>query len=339
MFLAVFSPSHCAGHHFWAVHDADHPRHDPATAGVLGDPIVDVYEAQDAALGRLLDVVGRRHARDGAPQPRDGAPLRRHVPPRPDAPANREGVLDLAIGADAAGSPPGRGPTTNRRRGREPGSFMWYVDGGRRSSRFPTTTYAARYASTFVVGSPPGRSHRAGSSIRSATCSRASWRLGRTSRPVNRLSNAWCASRPATTVRLGTVCPTCSSNGTAAHRFAASVRRTTGESIRSTRGSVRAITSPAVFLSPRGPGIQPGRRADAISMIDARADDRGGSRGRPPGRRRDHPVRPHRVSDACVARADTRGRSSLAVCLSIRRGRGGGRRACTRRWRQRARMR
>jgi predicted AlkP superfamily phosphohydrolase/phosphomutase len=50
----VFSESHCAGHQFLALHDPTHPAHDPAQRAELGDPLLQVYEELDAALGRLL---------------------------------------------------------------------------------------------------------------------------------------------------------------------------------------------------------------------------------------------------------------------------------------------
>jgi predicted AlkP superfamily phosphohydrolase/phosphomutase len=52
-FMVVFGESHCVGHQCWHLHDGDHPRHDAAVAGVMGDPVVDVYERLDAALGHL----------------------------------------------------------------------------------------------------------------------------------------------------------------------------------------------------------------------------------------------------------------------------------------------
>jgi predicted AlkP superfamily phosphohydrolase/phosphomutase len=59
LLLAVFGESHCVGHQCWHVHDRDHPRHDPALVGGMGDPIVDVYERLDAALGHVLAGVDR----------------------------------------------------------------------------------------------------------------------------------------------------------------------------------------------------------------------------------------------------------------------------------------
>jgi len=58
LFCVVFSDSHCAGHQFWHYHDPAHPRHDPAAAGALGDPLKEVYRALDAAIGRLIDQAG-----------------------------------------------------------------------------------------------------------------------------------------------------------------------------------------------------------------------------------------------------------------------------------------
>lgn len=58
LFFAVIAESHCAGHQCWHLHDRDHPRHDAAQAGVLGDPIVDVYRRLDRSLGAVLERAG-----------------------------------------------------------------------------------------------------------------------------------------------------------------------------------------------------------------------------------------------------------------------------------------
>ena len=58
LFFAVFGESHCVGHQCWHAHDRDHPRHDPALVGDIGDPIVDIYERLDAALGHVLAGAG-----------------------------------------------------------------------------------------------------------------------------------------------------------------------------------------------------------------------------------------------------------------------------------------
>ena len=52
--IQVFSETHCAGHQLWHTHDTEHPAHDPA-----GDDLVRrVYEAVDAAVGKIVAGVG-----------------------------------------------------------------------------------------------------------------------------------------------------------------------------------------------------------------------------------------------------------------------------------------
>jgi predicted AlkP superfamily phosphohydrolase/phosphomutase len=58
LFFFGFSEAHCIGHQAWCVHDPEHPRHDAAISEELGDPVYQVYEALDAAIGRLLDRLG-----------------------------------------------------------------------------------------------------------------------------------------------------------------------------------------------------------------------------------------------------------------------------------------
>lgn len=54
LFFTVYGEGHCIGHQAWLLHDPQHPRHDPAVAARVGDPVRDVYEAIDESLGRLL---------------------------------------------------------------------------------------------------------------------------------------------------------------------------------------------------------------------------------------------------------------------------------------------
>ncbi len=55
LFLAVFGESHAIGHQQWHLHDEGHPRFDPAARDSAGgDPVLQVYRAIDAELGRLL---------------------------------------------------------------------------------------------------------------------------------------------------------------------------------------------------------------------------------------------------------------------------------------------
>lgn len=58
LLAAVFSDAHCICHRCWHLHDENHPRHDPEFACAEGNPVLDVFRAQDRALGRLLDLVG-----------------------------------------------------------------------------------------------------------------------------------------------------------------------------------------------------------------------------------------------------------------------------------------
>ena len=59
IFIGGFTESHCSGHQLWHLHDPQHPKHDPHLAASLGNPLLDVYKAIDAALGRLIEMAGR----------------------------------------------------------------------------------------------------------------------------------------------------------------------------------------------------------------------------------------------------------------------------------------
>ena len=60
LFMLNFSEAHCAGHHLWAARDPTHPQYRPAFRSVLGeDPLLDVYQAIDRGLGRIVDALGR----------------------------------------------------------------------------------------------------------------------------------------------------------------------------------------------------------------------------------------------------------------------------------------
>lgn len=58
LFLTVFADPHCVGHQCWHVRDPRHPAHVPAMAAAVGDPVLDVYAAIDASIGRIVDHVG-----------------------------------------------------------------------------------------------------------------------------------------------------------------------------------------------------------------------------------------------------------------------------------------
>ena len=59
LFATAFADPHCVGHQCWHVRDANHPLHDPEAAALVGDPVMDVYVAIDAAIGRMLEDVDR----------------------------------------------------------------------------------------------------------------------------------------------------------------------------------------------------------------------------------------------------------------------------------------
>jgi predicted AlkP superfamily phosphohydrolase/phosphomutase len=55
LFLAAFSESHSVGHQLWHLHDPDHKRFDSSRREQVGDPVLRVYQALDAQIGRLAD--------------------------------------------------------------------------------------------------------------------------------------------------------------------------------------------------------------------------------------------------------------------------------------------
>jgi len=57
LLITVFGEPHCAGHQTWHIHDLAHPQHDPRTRETLGDPILEMNERLDHAVGHLLEQV------------------------------------------------------------------------------------------------------------------------------------------------------------------------------------------------------------------------------------------------------------------------------------------
>jgi len=57
LLVQVFTETHCCGHQCWHLHDPGHPNYD---ASVLGgsDPLLEVYQAADKALGDVLAAAG-----------------------------------------------------------------------------------------------------------------------------------------------------------------------------------------------------------------------------------------------------------------------------------------
>jgi len=268
VFLTVFSPSHCAGHHFWALHDSDHPRHDPAVAAVLGDPIVDVYEAQDAALGRLLDVVGDETIvmlllNHGMGPHYDatfllGQMLRRM--------AKQTSISRTALLREKARRVAGR--LTNRPHGREPGSFMWYVDGGLPFFGVPNNdVYGAIQIN--VRGREPAGQIASGREF-DQMCDLlenelATWTNLETGEPlVQRVVRIeTCYAGP----ELGKLPDLLVEwNRSAPIRSIGSPRY--GRIDQEYAGLRTGDHVPGGLLVTRGPGVQPGRAPDAIAMVD-----------------------------------------------------------------------
>ena len=54
LLFQVFTEGHCAGHQCWHLHDPAHPAHDPEIAASVGDPLLRVYRAVDAAIAELV---------------------------------------------------------------------------------------------------------------------------------------------------------------------------------------------------------------------------------------------------------------------------------------------
>jgi predicted AlkP superfamily phosphohydrolase/phosphomutase len=54
----VFADSHCAGHHFWHMHDSSHRAHDQKAREIAGNLLQEIYVALDTALARVLESAG-----------------------------------------------------------------------------------------------------------------------------------------------------------------------------------------------------------------------------------------------------------------------------------------
>jgi predicted AlkP superfamily phosphohydrolase/phosphomutase len=57
-FMVLFGESDTVGHHYWAFHDPQSPRHDPAGAAEFGGAIRTIYRQLDQAVGSLLATAG-----------------------------------------------------------------------------------------------------------------------------------------------------------------------------------------------------------------------------------------------------------------------------------------
>lgn len=59
-FYVAFTEQHCTGHHCWHMLDPTHPDYDAEIVAQVGNPMLDVYRAIDAAVGRILQVAGEQ---------------------------------------------------------------------------------------------------------------------------------------------------------------------------------------------------------------------------------------------------------------------------------------
>jgi len=55
LFLTVFGEAHAAGHNFWQLSQPDHPLYKHFRSKVSNDPMLEVFEAIDEAIGRILE--------------------------------------------------------------------------------------------------------------------------------------------------------------------------------------------------------------------------------------------------------------------------------------------
>jgi predicted AlkP superfamily phosphohydrolase/phosphomutase len=60
LFLTTFTETHCVGHHCWHLIDPSHPEYNPQLALDLGNPILEVYQALDTAIGKLIASVDEK---------------------------------------------------------------------------------------------------------------------------------------------------------------------------------------------------------------------------------------------------------------------------------------
>jgi predicted AlkP superfamily phosphohydrolase/phosphomutase len=54
LFLVVFKEAHCVAHQLWHCVDTNHPKHRAGALFSRGNPVKEVYEALDAAIGQVL---------------------------------------------------------------------------------------------------------------------------------------------------------------------------------------------------------------------------------------------------------------------------------------------
>jgi hypothetical protein len=58
LFLIGFKEAHCSSHMLWEFNDPSHVKHDAARVARLGNPVLEVLQAQDIAIGQLVRTAG-----------------------------------------------------------------------------------------------------------------------------------------------------------------------------------------------------------------------------------------------------------------------------------------
>jgi hypothetical protein len=58
LFIIGFKEAHCGCHMFWEFTDPKHAKHDVSRVARLGNPVLDILKAQDAAIGDLVAAAG-----------------------------------------------------------------------------------------------------------------------------------------------------------------------------------------------------------------------------------------------------------------------------------------
>lgn len=56
--MQVFSETHCVGHQCWHLHDESHPSFERSPGRQAGDPVKEVYQAVDRAIGKVVEACG-----------------------------------------------------------------------------------------------------------------------------------------------------------------------------------------------------------------------------------------------------------------------------------------
>lgn len=269
VFAVVFNASHCAGHQGWHLHDASHPRYDAAKARAIGDPVTDIYEAHDAALGRILGAVGPDATVMVLLSHGMGLPYNANfllsdmLAPIADAQYRK-----APLSAARERSRRAIGRYTRKHGVRAPGAFMWYVDGARPFFAIPNNNVYGGIRVNLRGREPhglvsPGREYEDVCGMLENEL--LTWKNLETGEPlvqnVTALDDYYSgperASMPDLVVEWNHSAPI---RSIGAPRYG----RVDRESISNRTGD----HIPGGLLVTRGPGIEPGSTGEEVSMLD-----------------------------------------------------------------------